>query len=56
MNNHVHIQEISDTTNTSWVLGDVKFQKEIEDKIVRRGSPCLRADDHKSKGYEKTKL
>jgi putative transposase len=49
------IQEIRDTTNKSWVLGDAGFKQQIEEQTARRCSPYKRGGDHKSNKYQDNK-
>ncbi|MCN4144265.1 MAG: transposase [Thiohalomonas sp.] len=46
------LNEIRNTTNKAWVLGDNVFKKQIEDQTGRRASPSLRGGDRKSAQYK----
>ena len=45
------INEITDATNKSWVLGSKEFKKSIELKLNRRTSPKPRGGDRKSTNW-----
>jgi len=46
------LQEIRDSINKAWVLGDEQFKKQIEVQAGRRASPTPRGGDRKSSNYK----
>jgi putative transposase len=48
------LEEIRQSTNKAWVLGDGYFKDEIERQMNRRASPKARGGDRKSKAYKET--
>lgn len=52
--NHIpeySLKEIRDATNKAWVLGNERFQQQIEAQTGRRAAPMQRGGDRKSKEY-----
>ena len=47
------IEEIRNSINKAWVLGDEEFKEQIEKQTGRRASPQQRGGDRKSKKYLK---
>ena len=45
------LEEIRESLNKAWVLGDNNFKQQIEKQTGRRASPNLRGGDRKSKKY-----
>ncbi len=48
------LEEIRDSTNRAWILGDGRFKRHIEKKTGRRASPNARDGDRKSEEYRVT--
>ena len=56
-NHHIpalSLKTIRDATNKAWVLGDERFQQQIEEQTGRRASPMQRGGDRKSERYKKS--
>ena len=49
------IEEIRDSINKAWVLGEDRFKRQIEQKTGRRASPNTRGGDRKSEEYQATR-
>ncbi len=49
------LEEIRDSINKAWVLGEDRFKLQIEQKTGRRASPNTRGGDRKSEEYQATK-
>jgi len=49
------LEEIRDSFNKAWVLGDRRFKQQIEKKTGRRASPNARGGDRKSEKYRARK-
>lgn len=45
------LEEIRDSINRAWVLGDGRFKRQIERQTGRRASPLARGGDRKSEEY-----
>jgi len=45
------LNEIRESTNKAWVLGDSKFKEEIEEKLERRATPKAKGGDRKSRKF-----
>ena len=45
------LEDIRIATNRAWLLGDIRFKKQIERKTGRRASPNARGGDRKSEEY-----
>jgi putative transposase len=45
------LDEIRESTNKAWVLGDSRFKEKIKKKLNRRAAPLLRGGDRKSVEY-----
>mgnify|MGYP001059216657 CR=1 FL=1 len=45
------LEEIRDSINRAWVLGDERFKKKIEKQTGRRVSPLARGGDRRSEDY-----
>ena len=50
------LEEIRQSVNRGWVLGNTKFKKQVEKKSGRRVSPSPRGGDRKSAAYKKNQL
>jgi len=48
------IEDIRQTTNKGWVLGDDRFKQQIEQTLGRRTTPKPRGGDRKSKKYRES--
>ncbi len=46
------LKEIRDATNRAWVLGDNRFQQEVEELMRRQAAPKARGGDHKSQSFQ----
>lgn len=46
------LEQIRNSTNKAWALGNTAFKKQIETKTGRRSSPSLRGGDRKSAEYK----
>ena len=49
------IDEIRESTNKCWVLGNKEFKSVIEQKLNRKSAPSERGGDHKSVKYREKK-
>ena len=49
------LEEIRESINRAWVLGDGRFKQQIESKTGRRATPLVRGGDRKSKKYRASK-
>lgn len=47
------LEEIRESINRAWMLGDERFKRQIEQQTGRRASPLPRGGDRKSKKYRK---
>jgi len=45
------LEQIRDSTNKAWVLGNTRFKRQIEKKLNRRIAPKARGGDRKSEKY-----
>ena len=45
------LEEIRQSINRAWVLGDGRFKRQIEKQTGRRASPLTRGGDRKSEEY-----
>lgn len=45
------LENIRETANSGWVLGDDRFREQVEEQLKRRAGPALRGGDRKSKRY-----
>lgn len=43
------LQEVRETTNKNWALGDSKFKQAVEQQLSRRVEPSAKGGDRKSK-------
>jgi putative transposase len=50
------MEEIRDSINKTWVLGDNKFKSQIEQQTGRRVSPLPKGGDRKSEKFKKQRL
>jgi len=58
-NNHISeytVQEIRDSINKTWVLGDNRFKSQIEEQSGRRVCPLPQGGDRKSEKYKNQRL
>ena len=49
------LEEVRDSINRAWVLGDGRFKQQIEEQTGRRASPMARGGDRKSEKYRAKK-
>ena len=47
------MKNIRDTTNKSWVLGDIKFKEIVAQQLARRVTPLAKGGDRRSRKYHK---